>query len=1137
MSAAAGNPALAAADPSSSAWVAANAGAGKTHTLANRVTRLLLADAKPAKILCLTYTKAAAAEMQHRLFDRLGQWSMQPDEELAGNIAEIGAEIDDLAKARRLFAQALETPGGLKILTIHAFCQNLLSRFPVEAGVPPSFDVLDDATGRELMSEARARMLERAGGGDPSVSTALSFLLSESGEATLNALLDAALGADRRKLDRFFASLGQEDDALYAAIRKVHRAAETGRARDVAAAFCDALKGEAGHLRELIAWLGTGGKTDAARGEALARAVELDLAVESYAHFCDAFLTDKGERYKAVVTKSLAKTAPEMANALGALEERFWAVEERRRATHAAELAEAALTLADAVRRNYRDAKRARGALDYDDLIAHAVDLLERGNAAQWILYKLDGGIDHILIDEAQDTSPEQWRIVKRLTEEFFAGDGGGQNVRTLFAVGDEKQSIFSFQGADPAQFELNRAHFEQAALGADRTFVAAPLTTSRRSAPEILAFVDKVFEGDAARAGLTSGGLAITHSAHRAAAKGCVEVWPALKPTGDQERDVWRALRPIDVEAQDSPVVLLAKQIADKIAGWIGKAKLPGHDRPIRAGDIMILLRRREPFGPEIVRRLKERGVPVAGADRMKLTEQIAVMDLIALGRFVLLPEDDYNLAALLRSPLCGLSEDDLYALAYGRHGTLWAVMQAQRADAKFASTYDFLNVMRARADYMPPYEFYADALDARGLRLALLRRLGAEANDAIDEFLSLSLAYETANTPSLEGFLHWVGRGGAEIKRDMERSRDEVRVMTVHGAKGLEADIVILPDTTTVPRASDHGSFLFDEGAPLFPLRNQDAPAAVRAAKDAARTRVLEEYRRLLYVALTRARDRLIVCGFENGNGVHDESWYALARSAAEKLGADVAADGETLFLFGEAETAIAASADVQRAAPALPGWTRSPAPRDAPTPRLIRPFDAAGMDEPATLSPFADDHRFRRGLLVHALLAHLPGLPAAERAERARAYLRRRNIAEAEAEDVIRATLAVLDDPTFAAAFSANSRAEVSIVADLPELGPATRVNGRVDRLSVGDDEVLILDYKTNRPPPVREDEVSRLYKTQMALYRAAAQKIFPGRRITCGLVWTDGPTLMKLSNELLDAELAAIRARLDPKAGRS
>ena len=352
--------------------------------------------------------------------------------------------------------------------------------------------------------------------------------------------------------------------------------------------------------------------------------------------------------------------------------------EERRRAAHAASLAEAALTLADAVRKIYAQEKRFRGVLDYDDLIAESLKLLaQKREAAAWVLYKMDGGLDHILIDEAQDTSPEQWDIVRALTEEFFAGEGSGPRSappRTIFAVGDEKQSIFSFQGADPVQFEVNRQHFALHAQGDGDEFVDVQLATSRRSAPEVLGFVDAVFADPEAREGLTSAEGPITHIAHREDAKGRVEFWPTLKPDDRADHDPWR---PVDVVPETSPVRRLAERIARPIKSWTdGRTRLPGHDEPIRPGDIMILMPRREPFASEIIRQLKERGIAVAGADRIRLTEQIAVMDLMALGRFVLLPEDELNLAALLRSPMLGFSEDELYALCVDRdrHGVAGA-------------------------------------------------------------------------------------------------------------------------------------------------------------------------------------------------------------------------------------------------------------------------------------------------------------------------------------------------------------------------------------------------------------------------------------------------------------------------------
>ncbi len=1109
------DPSLLAADPNRSAWVAANAGAGKTYTLANRVTRLLLAETPPQKILCLTYTKAAAAEMQGRLFKQLGEWAMLPDEALSARVAAIGAEpggAEQLRQARRLFAQALETPGGLKILTIHAFCQSVLSRFPLEAGVPAPFDVLDEQTARELMAEARARVLERTGRGDAERAAALSYLLAHTSETTLSAILDAAMGGDRRKLERFFETATDLD----AAIRRAHGAG----ARDadgVVVAFCETV--DVGRLHAVAAWMAEGSATDRKQASVLTAALAGEPGRAMWEALRTVALTKEGEPRKDPVTRKHSATRPDLRALVDDLQQALLAAEEARRAAHAAQLTRAALTLIAAMRDEYALLKRLRGALDYDDLIARTQALLERGDAAAWVLHKLDGGIDHLLIDEAQDTSPEQWRIVKALTAEFFT-----DARHTVFAVGDEKQSIFSFQGADPKEFDRHRAFFHEAATQATRAFVTAPLTQSRRSVPEVLAFVDAVFESEDARAGLTSDGATIHHEAFRAQDRGKVELRATFKPDDAAEEDPWQT--PVNVARRSSPAARLARTVAADIESWVGRVTLPGHTERVKAGDIMILLPRREPFGTAVIRELKQLGVPVAGADRIRLTEQIAVMDLIALGRFALLPEDDYTLAVVLRSPLCGVSEEQLYALSHGREEPLWQALQRRKDE--FADVHAFLVEMRRRADQVPPFEYYTGLLDAMGMRLALLGRLGHEANDAIDEFLSLAFAYERANTPSLEGFLHWIERGGAEIKRDMERGRDEVRVMTVHGAKGLEADIVILPDTTGVPSlAVDKGNLLYTDDGVLYPLADKDAPEAVRAAKEAAKARMLEEHRRLLYVALTRARDRLYICGFEGKTGLRPQSWYALAEAAAKRVGREVVRGDETFHVLGDATEDVAGAAETSaHAALERPGWLTVRARPETAAPRLIRPSEASGEDDRAS-PPFAA--RYRRGLLVHTLLAHLPEVAPESRREIALRFLARRTSAE-DAEALADETIRILSDPAFAAAFAPGSRAEAGIVADLPELGEAARINGRIDRLAVTDGAVLIVDYKTNRPPPAREEDVPPVHLAQMALYRAAARKIFPGRRVSCALVWTETPSLMPLSEALLDAELARIAARI-------
>jgi len=1114
-----------AADPRLSAWVSAHAGTGKTYTLANRVARLLLDGAAPPRILCLTYTKAAAAEMAGRLFKQLGEWAMLDDAALAQSLEKIGAgsrDIEGLRDARRLFALALETPGGLKIQTIHSFCQYILARFPVEAGVPPSFDVLDEQTANELIAEARNRILERAGEGEEKLAEAAAYLATHAGEDKLNNILASVLGGDRRKFERFIERLDGEADAIVPAVARAHGVEPGESYETVEAQFCAGMKAAEAEFREIAAWLASGKTTDGKLAQALAQALESG----SYDDFRKVFFTTGGTPRANLATKGLIAANGELYLRLQDAAIRFYEVEQRCRAARAAALAIAALTLAQTAHVEYTRAKRMRGVLDYDDLIAETLRLLERREAAGWVLYKLDGGLDHILIDEAQDTSPQQWRIVRQLAGEFFAGQGTDRRdgrTRTLFVVGDEKQSIFSFQGADPTQFEINRAYFRRQAV---ENFVSVGLARSRRSAQEILEFVDAVFANEKVREGVSSG--EITHEAAREHAVGKVVFWPTIKPVEEPERDPWQA--PVDIEPEWSPVAQLAAKVADNIRKWTdGSSYLPGHAEPIRPGDIMVLMPRREPFGRELIRQLKLRSVPVAGADRIRLLEQIAVMDLMALGRFVLLPEDDLSLAALLRSPLIGFSEEELYLLAVDREGTLWGALETRREETPaFSFAYELLAEARSRADFTPPFEFYAHALGPRGGRKRLLARLGAEANDAVDEFLTLALSYEHLNTPSLQGFLHWLDAGDAEIRRDMERGRNEVRVMTVHGAKGLEADIVILPDTTTIPQgAARHAALLYHDDEVFFPMAETDAPECVRSAKARAHDDAMREHRRLLYVALTRARDELHICGFEGKKGVRPGSWYDLMRPVAEARGIVIGEDEEIAHESkptGNAEQ-ISITAAVE-----LPEWACKPVKQELARPRLIRPSDAADGAEPLRVLPRGAE-RFDRGLIVHALLARLPDVPTADRLDAALRYLSARGLDGEESGKLIAETFAVLDHPDFAAAFAPGSRAEIAIVADLPELGPEARVSGRLDRLAVTDEAVLAIDFKTNRPVPSEAAEVARLYLGQMALYRAALGKVFLGRRIDCALVWTAGPVLMPLPAGLLEGELARIAARLD------
>jgi ATP-dependent helicase/nuclease subunit A len=757
------------------------------------------------------------------------------------------------------------------------------------------------------------------------------------------------------------------------------------------------------------------------------------------------------------------------------------------------------------------------------------LNLLERRDAASWVLYKLDGGLDHILVDEAQDTSPEQWRIVGRLADEFFSGTGtrGDGVPRTIFAVGDEKQSIFSFQGADPTEFGRQRAFFKAQVEGAHLAFADLRPKVSRRSARAILEFVDAVFAEAKARDGISSTDDVIHHDAHRSET-GRVEIWPAVEASETEDLDPWDL--PVDALSRSSAQTLLASRIATRIAEWLDKrATIPGTDTLITPGDIMILVRRRNAFAEEMIRQLLDKRVPVAGADRMVLMEQIAIADLVALGRFALFPDDDLNLAALLKSPLVGFSENDLYDLAQPRTGTsLWDELRARKDERSvFERAHRFLTDTLGQADFLPPFEFYARAL-GKGLRRRLTARLGSEAADAIDEFLALALAHEGTHPPSLESFLNWFEKGASDVKRDMEKGDRAVRVMTVHGAKGLEANIVILPDTAQVPDHERGEPLLYSEDCVFFGVNKALDTPKITAAKAAARLREMREYRRLLYVAATRAREFLIVCGYEMKTGIHPDSWYGHLREAAARIGREEQIAGETVIAFGANFSGGSAEFLALPPPPTRVPKFLAQIPEPEPPLRVLRPSEAAGLEEYAPISPLEDSaKRFRRGLLVHALLAHLPAFPPEQRKAAALSYLTRQGLAPSDAGSLIEETLAVMDDTVFAELFSQDSRAEIAVTAQLPELGNV-RINGQIDRLAVTRDRVLIADFKTNRPPPDSAENTPRLYRTQMALYRAALQKIYPGKRVDCALVWTDGARLMPLSEALLDAEIARIAA---------
>jgi ATP-dependent helicase/nuclease subunit A len=1132
-----------ASDPAASVWVSASAGSGKTKVLTDRVVSLLLRDTSPERILCLTFTKAAAAEMANRVNELLSEWATADDGKLAESLMNFtgsAPETETMIRARRLFAQVLDTPGGLKIQTIHSFCESLLGRFPIEAGLAPHFEVIDERTAAELVASARDRVLVGSQS-DPELQAALETVTEHVDELRFGELM-LAMGSNRHRLERFIE--GHEGTAK--AITAI-RARLNLKPGDTDESILEAAASEGAFNREelriaVTALLGSGAKGDRDRGQRIAEWLVCDLAgrVAGFNEYVRAYLKKDGGILATLATKGILNNHPEIEEPLSHEASRIERVQDIRRALVTADATAGLLCLGNALLEAYGDAKRSLARLDYDDLILLAGRLLGRSGIAPWVLFKLDGGLDHILIDEAQDTSPQQWEVIVKLAEEFFSGEGARDAPRTIFAVGDIKQSIFSFQHADPDEFRRMRDFFDERVSNAHKSWRPVELDISFRSTEAVLQAVDRVFAHGAASDGVVEPGSTLRHYAWRSGHAGLVEVWPTVPPREDQDDEPWAT--PTERRSGDDTQGRLARGLAHRIAGWIGKETLEARGRRMRAGDIMVLVRTRGRFVEALVRALKDLAVPVSGVDRMVLTEQIAVMDLVALGRFLLLPEDDLTLATVLKGPLVGFDDNDLFRLAWDRgEKTLWRRLnEAAASDAQFESAREWLAGLLSRIDFVKPYELFADVLlrptvaDETG-RQRMLARLGPDADDPIDEFLNLALAYDRSHTASLEGFLHWVEADDVEVKRDLEQSgRDEVRIMTVHGSKGLQAPVVILPDSVSRPAKSP--MILWDGDMPIWPPRVDFRDTVCESILGDAKARRDQEYRRLLYVAMTRAEDRLYVCGAEGKKPPTADCWYSLVREGLTGYAEGATFEfrkpagegwrGEGLRLTSEqtekprpdkkAEQSIAADAPPE-------DWMLRPAAHETPPPRPLAPSRDAEA-EPPVVSPAGagNSRRFHRGIIVHRLLEVLPDLPPEARRAAAAQYLARSaHGLDAEAQAQIAAeVMVVLEDPAFGAIFGPGSRAEVPVTGLIryPD-GPAV-VSGQIDRLLVTGDSAMIVDFKSNRPPPETMADVADIYWRQMGEYRDIIAQVYPGRPVRCALLWTDGPRLMELTGPRLD-----------------
>lgn len=1162
----------AAANPEHSVWVSASAGSGKTKVLTDRVLRLLLPrtdgtpGTRPEKILCLTFTKAGASEMALRINQTLALWatmtlkatSQKPGlEDTLENLLGAAPSETDIQAARRLFARVVDVPGGLKIMTIHAFCQSILGRFPLEADLRPHFTVLSPDGAKELLAQARDHVFKNAVTDLQSdLHKALSAVAAALNEEQFESLMQA-LGSERQTLStllkdnkgaeglyhRLCAHLGidpqtTEEGLVKAACADEAFSVETLRAAARTMLEDKTTKGDPEHGQIMADWY----------------ASDVKERMRQRENYHGVFLTEKNKKLQLrakFASKDSEKRMPGIAEIMLAEAERMLALHEKLNALQNAQMTHNLLLVGQAIINRYQELKDAQSGLDFDDMINRTRYLLTKSNMAAWVLYKLDGGLDHILVDEAQDTNPEQWDIVGSLIREFFSGQGARDIRRTLFVVGDEKQSIFSFQRAAPDKFRSKRDEFKQIIEDAGQVWEPVPMGVSFRSTAAVLDFTDAVFKDAPVRYGVSD--TDIQHYSFRTGHAGHIEQWPLFRvPKDDNKPSVWEpALTP---RTQTNARALLARHIAVTIKDWIGQETLASRGRKIQAGDIMILVRNRNALVGHLIRELKSQNIPVNGLDRMKLGDHIGIQDMMALAQFALLPDDDLSLACILKSPLINWTDQQLEDIAITRRGRLWDEVQ-KNAPTEAA----WLQSIIHEAQTVRPYEFFSCVLQSpcpaseiSGLH-AMTARLGSDVIDPLDEFLSQVLGFEGDHISTVQGFVLWQQQNESEIKREQEEAGGRVRIMTVHASKGLQAPIVILPDTIKNKgsggnRASDRLLWPAKTGLP-FPLWSTHAEVDsvdYTSAKERVRDRDQEEYRRLFYVALTRAEDRLYIGGAV-GDKAHDEgSWYDLAKEAFGKfenaetvpfvtdpvvLNALQNANELTTRTLQGSQDAVpdnkqAHKEDIILTLPdvndAAWRWSREAPPAEPALPKPLIPSQGSipGGEEPAAISPLVaqNNDRFRRGNLTHRLLQFLPDHAIDKRESLALKFAARygHDLSADVQKSVVAETMAILNNPQWADLFGPLSRAEVPITG----LINGKLVSGQIDRLLITDQAIHIIDYKTNRPPPQDEKDIPSLYRTQLRAYRDTLAAIYPGRIIHTYLLWTyglaeGGPHLMPVS----------------------
>jgi ATP-dependent helicase/nuclease subunit A len=1054
-----------ASDPAYSVFVSASAGTGKTKILCDRFIRLLLSGCLPENILCLTFTNAAATEMRERIKLQLKMWAQQTElSRIKQDLLDLTgeeADADTIKNVSGLYSKFKASMDNIKINTIHAFCLAILKQFSFLDREFTVTDIIDEAKKAELLEATCYEVFDHP---NDATSDAIDVLTEFYDFKKIIELIEELVISNKIKFENYITKFTDVAE-LKASIYELHQADINNKATRLTEAFLLQSKPRIESVCIKLQQI----------NESLGVRLLYALSTKDIDLFRDALLNEEGVLKSRILKKEIKEKFPEIFSVLENEATKLIEFLATYRKQICAEYNFALSVLAKYVYQQYENHKATIGLIEYDDLLKDSIKLLKNSQYSNWVMYNLDYKIDHILVDESQDLSPLQWELIQIIADEFFVGDGIKEYTRTIFIVGDYKQSIYSFQGAEPLIFNKIKHYFAKRVTESGNKWREIEMNTSFRTTAYVLQLVDNIFNQQVFNQAVIPSAGKIEHKPWREG-NGFAENWELSEKDNSGVKVKGWQLPKLEPKMNE-PKYKVADLIASNIAQWVNSGRiLCGRDRAVVPSDIMILVRKRSEFTKLLSAQLKKHSIPIIDQDYYTLSDEIIFQDLVALGNFLLFPYDDLNLACLLKSPIIGLTEDELFMLAHNRTGRLLDELK------KLPEVHKYLTELPPRLNHQTLYQFYHGVLEIDKKSSHFIERFGAKALEVIDNFYSLVNKYQQSNLSSLYGFVRWLQRPEVKVQSHTFSGDSAVRILTVHGAKGLQAPIVILADAASSEQTPHEQIFWYDKRNSsqninadywmFFSTYKDYEDDFTKEVKELNMQKIYDESLRLLYVALTRAEDELYVAGWKNNKAA--KSWYNIVKDNLP---------------------------DLERPADkVVADYKRRKQIEERELPEFLKSDYQSGTNHRLQAVTQGDKEQTKEmleGQIIHELLQRLPRLSIKQQ----QSYLLmikqkyQKNFSLEEIDGLVQEVKKNIEE--FAFIFTKEALPEVPIMGKIN----GKNISARVDCLIVGADEVKIIDFKSDKNIAQNKDK----YYLQLNTYKELVGKIYPDKVISCYLLW--------------------------------